>query len=235
MSQFVSNCPRCGAENTTFDCYVSAWAGVEYNWKNYAEIFAICRRCHRSSIQLVSQQTSDDAVATMFRGTTKLAEYIGTINDLAKFEQFITLKDNHNFKAPDHLPENIRAIIDEANSCLASQCFNAAGAMYRLALDIATKNLLPENEDEGPPAKIRRSLGLRMGWLFDNDKIPTDLKALADCLQQDGNDGAHDGTLRKIDAEDLQDFCFELLRRLFTEPERLRMANKRRAERRRTS
>ena len=81
-----------------------------------------------------------------------------------------------------------KLVVEEANSCLASQCFNAAGAMYRLALDLATKDLLP---DEGEPnAKTRRSLGLRVPWLFDNGKIPADLKSLAECLQQDGNDGA---------------------------------------------
>ena len=230
MAEFVSNCPRCGAEHITLDCYSSIWSDVHYSWQNWLEIFTVCRKCHRSSIQLVSQIDSGDAFRELCRSNNKLVGYKGSLNDIVKFERFITLRDNHSFSAPDHLPNNIKLVVEEANSCLASQCFNAAGAMYRLALDLATKDLLPEGDE--PNAKTRRSLGLRVPWLFDNRKIPVDLKPLAECLQQDGNDGAHDGTLGREDAEDLQDFCFELLRRLFTEPERLKQAEQRRAARR---
>jgi len=46
------------------------------------------------------------------------------------------------------------------------------------------------------------------------------------------NDGAHAGSLTKVDAEDLLDFTTSLLERLFTEPERLKLAEARRAARR---
>jgi hypothetical protein len=51
-------------------------------------------------------------------------------------------------------------------------------------------------------------------------------------VKDDGNDGAHRGTLGKADAEDLQDFTFELLERLYTEPARLKQAEERRKQRR---
>lgn len=102
--------------------------------------------------------------------------------------------------------------------------------MYRLCLDIATKSLLPSEGE--PNSKTRRSLGLRLSWLFDNGALAEDLKLLADCVQQDGNDGAHDGTLTKEDAQDLHDFCVEMLRRLYTEPARLKLAKDRREQRR---
>ena len=230
MAEFVSNCPRCGAENTTLDCYSSIWMGCEYNWKNYLEVFVVCRRCHKPSTQLVSQHTSGDEYEELCGKDHKLSASAGTINDLVDFERVISLRDTHSFESPDHVPDNISNVVEEANSCLASQCFNAAGAMYRLALDLATKELLPEEGE--PSAKVRRNLGLRMPWLFGQAALSRDLQPLAECLQQDGNDGAHDGTLSKDDAEDLQDFCFELLRRLYTEPERLRLAQERRVARR---
>lgn len=44
----------------------------------------------------------------------------------------------------------------------------------------------------------------------------------------------HDGSLEKEDAEDLLDFTFALLERMYTEPERLRIAKERRESRRAT-
>ena len=230
MAEFVSNCPRCGAKNTTFDCYSSIWVGSEYRWKNYLEVFVVCRRCHKPSIQIVSQRSANDEFKKYCGQHNALAAYKGSINDIVEFERLVTLRDTHSYEAPDHVSGRIQNVVEEANSCLASQCFNAAGAMYRLALDIATKELLSEGGE--PSARVRRSLGLRIQWLLDQGVLPRDLQKLAECLQQDGNDGAHDGTLSKEDVEDLQDFCFELLRRLYTEPERLRLAEERREARR---
>jgi hypothetical protein len=58
------------------------------------------------------------------------------------------------------------------------------------------------------------------------------LRELASCVREDGNDGAHAGTLSKEDAEDLLDFTCALLERLITEPKRLELAEARRNERR---
>jgi len=159
-----------------------------------------------------------------------LMSYKGVLNDIVSFERFITLRDNHNLETPEHLPSLIKSVYEEGNSCLASQCFNAAGAMYRLAFDLATKDLLPDGDT--PNARTRRSLGLRAEWLFANSLLPKELTGLADCIRQDGNDGAHDGTLEQVDAENLHEFTFELFRRLYTEPERLRLAEERRLARR---
>jgi hypothetical protein len=48
----------------------------------------------------------------------------------------------------------------------------------------------------------------------------------------DGNDGAHVGSLKKTDAEELLDFTVALLERMYTEPEKLRLAKDRRDSRR---
>ena len=51
-------------------------------------------------------------------------------------------------------------------------------------------------------------------------------------MREDGNDGAHQGTLTKEDAEDLLDFTFLLLERIYTELQRLKEAKTRREKRR---
>ena len=55
---------------------------------------------------------------------------------------------------------------------------------------------------------------------------------LATCIREDGNDGAHAGTLTKADADDLVDFTIALLERLITEPKKLELAKERRETRR---
>lgn len=238
MAEFVSDCPRCGAQQATQDVFSSVVVRIEYRWQRIVEIACICRKCHKLSIQIVSQRanpiTGDrEKYEKFFGGPTSrntLSAYPGSLNDLVEFQRVITLRDRAGEAPPEHLPPSIHTVVAEGNVALANQCFNAAGAMYRLALDMATKSRLPE--PDGPNAKTVRSLGLRLEWMFENQVIPSDLRVLAECVREDGNDGAHDGTLTQTDADDLHDFTCELLRRLYTEPERLRMAQQRRAERR---
>jgi hypothetical protein len=92
--------------------------------------------------------------------------------------------------------------------------------------------MLPGEDIHGLNSKIRRNLGLRLPWLLDNGVLPEALRELSACIKDDGNDGAHEGSLSEQDAEDLLDFTFSLLERLYTEPARIRIANERRLARR---
>jgi len=230
MATFVADCPRCGTKFSNLDCYSSIPIKTVRDWKVYCEVFAVCRACHKSSTLLLSQKEYDADITRILLETNKVIETESSLTDFLVFERVVTALDGNVNDPPPHLPDLIDDVVREGNKCLMAQCWNASGAMYRLALDLATKGLLPE---EGEPAnRVRRNLGLRLPWLFEQGKLPTDLQTLAECLQQDGNDGAHDGTLTKEDAEDLHDFCFELLRRLYTEPERIKIAQERREKRR---
>jgi hypothetical protein len=209
MAEFVADCPRCGAIRSTHDTFSSVITSIEYSWQQWAEIACICRTCHKMSVHLVSRRLSEREFEKFFGGVeslNSLQTYARSLNDIVKFERHLTLRDKVGKPVPEHLPIPISQVVSEGNIALANQCWNAAGAMYRLALDLATKSLLPEEGE--PAAKIRRNLGLRMPWLFDKNLLPNDLRPLAECIQQDGNDGAHDGTLSHEDAEDLHDFCF---------------------------
>ncbi len=104
--------------------------------------------------------------------------------------------------------------------------------MFRLCVDLATRAMLPKENTDGLNAKVRRDLGLRLPWLFAHGLLPETLKDLSFCIKEDGNDGAHAGTLIQPDAEDLMDFTTALLERMYTEPERLRLAQERRDSRR---
>ena len=104
--------------------------------------------------------------------------------------------------------------------------------MFRLCVDRATKDLLPTTAEPGLNANVRGKLAFRLTWLFDNGKLPEGLRELSTSIREDGNDGAHDGahdgTLTAHDAADLLDFTTALLERLYTEPEKLKLAKARR-------
>ena len=154
------------------------------------------------------------------------------VNGMMEIEGFISLKDAAGVNPPDHLPSEIEAAFKEGATCLAVNCANAAATMFRLCVDLATRDKLPPDGTPGINARQRRDLGLRLPWLFESKLLPEELRELSVCIKDDGNDGAHAGTLTQEDAVDLLDFTLALLSRIYTEPQRLLLAQSRRADRR---
>ncbi len=231
MSELVADCPRCGSSRMTFDLVAHTQVAFRHNWQTLYEAFCICRHCSRSTVFLLSERGTDESKAIRQSGLNKLPV---AANKLVTVENYVSIKDAKAISPPEHLPPEILAVFSEGATCLAVGCFNAAGTMFRLSVDLATKSLLPEADTNGLHSKVRRNLGLRLPWLFEQGLLPTALQELSSCIKEDGNDGAHDGTLGKEDAEDLLDFTFALLERMYTEPERLRLAKERRESRRAT-
>lgn len=229
MAELVADCSRCGSTKITFDLTQENLVGVKYNWQRWYEAFCVCRNCHRGSIFLLAQDAHSDRDIVHENGLVKLK---GSVNRLMRVEGLISKKDEASVKPPEHLPAPIEAAFREGATCLAVGCYNAAGTMFRLCVDLSTRALLPEGEADGLNARVRRDLGLRLPWLFANKHLPAALHDLSTCIKDDGNDGAHAGTLGKEDAEDMLDFTNALLERLYTEPENLRLAQVRREARR---
>jgi hypothetical protein len=213
----------------TFDVLGTVHVGRKYDWQNWFETFSVCRNCKRPTIFIISQ-TSVDFFESL--KDSKLENVKGSLNPHFDVERFISLVDRSGVKAPDHTPDAIAKIFAEAAACLTIQCWNATGAMLRLCVDLATKGLLPTEETPGLNSYTRKTLAPRLAWLLDNGRLPGELRDLSTCIREDGNDAAHDGTLEKADAEDLLDFTVALFERLYTEPERLRLAKERREKRR---
>jgi len=229
MAELVANCPRCGAKEITFDVKESTPTVIKYNWQRWFEAFAVCRRCHRSTVFRLAQRDIhfEDAIRAN-HGPAGFA----TVGDVFQVDSYISQQDADAIEPPEHLPPDVQQVFKEGAKCFAIGCWNASGTMFRLCLDIATAPLLPPGDAEGLTGKVRRDLGLRVPWLIANGLLPRELRALSDCIREDGNDGAHRGTLTREDAADILDFSVAVLERLFTEPERLKQAEERRAARR---
>jgi hypothetical protein len=229
VSQLVEDCPRCGARKIAFEVFSSSQIS-RTQWQNRWEVFCVCGHCERATIFQV--RTAGAQYEATLEGPQGLRGVKGALNNYVVVEKYIAVSDAAATPAPEHLPENILAAFNEGAKCLAVGCFNAAGTMFRLCVDMTTKDKLPEGDALGLNYKTRRDLGLRLPWLFDNRILPEDLRDLSHCIKEDGNDGAHQGTLSKADALDLLDFTEALLKRVYTEPERLRLAKERRDQRR---
>ena len=229
MAELVTDCPRCHAKRITFDILQAHVFRMLYNWQQWYEAFCLCRHCRRSTTFVLSESIGSDYKLVH---NTGLLNFVGAVNQYVNVESFISLKDTSACEPPEYLPERIENVFREGATCLAIGCMNAAGTMFRLCIDLVTRDMLPDGEADGLNAHVRRNLGLRLPWLFDHGKLPESLRELSTCVREDGNDGAHEGTLGREEAEDLLDFTTVLLERIFTEPERLRLAKERRDKRR---
>lgn len=227
MAELVQDCPRCGANRITFDVAGAVVVGHHLEGGLEVEVFCKCRECQQSTVFKCHsvQSIGSDTVLKYLREP-------GSIGGWIVVEDFVSLRDNAKIDPPEHLPKEIEACYIEGAICAQVGCFNAAGTMFRLCLDKATAAKLPPEGADGPNAKIRRSLGLRLEWLFEKGLIDRALEDLSNCIKEDGNDGAHQGSLTVEDAADLQDFADALLERLYTYPARLAAAGSRRLARR---
>lgn len=230
MPQLVEDCPRCGSKRIAFEVKSDVFLKRMYDWQDHYELFCICGHCKVSTVFRV--EMSDLHTAAAIKNSGGLLKQPGAINRYVHVTGYVSASDKAAIPAPDYLPANILAAFNEGAKCLAVRCYNAAGTMFRLCVDMTTKDKLPEGDAPGLNAKTRRDLGLRLPWLFDNRYLPEDLRDLSHCIKEDGNDGAHQGTLTEADALDLLDFTTALLERIYTQPEKVKLAAERRAQRR---
>jgi hypothetical protein len=240
MPLLVADCPRCGAAAHTFDVTAHVYRGRKYSHDNQHELFSVCRNCSKPTIFYVKMRTElPQAMSAVGMGINDnpdaIMKVVNSLNSMFTVEHYVSLRDNVSTKPPEHLPEEINAAFTEGAACYSIGCYNAAACMFRLCLDLASRPLLPDLSNatvEQPNGRQRRDLGLRFPWLFDRGLLPEVLRELAKCVREDGNDGAHAGTLSKEDASDLMDFTVAFLERLITEPKKLELAEARRKERR---
>lgn len=240
MALLVEDCPRCNTKRVTFDVMGCQKQKPSPEGRARFEAYCICRHCSTGTVfNLVMQQPPRPTQQNLLQqfGAQSILQQgpmavQDSLNNHMLVEDYVSLKDLAIIRPPEHVPPKVVAAFNEGATSLAVRCFNAAGTMFRLAVDLATRPLLPPDGDTSINAKERRDLGLRLAWLFDLGKLPLELRELSKAIREDGNDGAHQGTLTKADAEDILDFSVRLFERMFTEPEKLRIAQERRTARR---
>lgn len=227
------DCPRCGAKSMTVDVPYSVAVG-KIDWRIEWELFAICRKCSKTLI--LRAQTADTQAGKFGSSSPGFTLHGSVKHSLDQYVELLgplTLGDYMTTGIPEHLPQQIHVAYREAVTSLAAGCPNAAGAMFRLVLDLATKERIEKlPEEKQPNAEVRGNLAKRLFWLFENDHLPQRLRSLAKAVRENANDGAHDGTLTELDAEDLHDFSEALMYEIYTVAGKVGAIEVRRAQRR---
>lgn len=250
MNHFlVYNCNFCNSHNIRLDVLKTTMNTYHtfYNQIYYWQAFCQCSNCKNGMIlHLEPDKTKIDNDIILKhqekREITLMLDLCSlsytNINDHVYIKGLITPPLKQQNICPLYVPEDIKNIYDEATKCLSMDCFVASGSMFRLCLDLVTKDLLEkwleehQTTEQQPNKEQRNKLANRIDFLIDQDKIPKRLKELAHCIRHDGNDSAHDGNTGEDEALDCLDFTEALLTEIYTLPAQINEANRRRNERR---
>jgi hypothetical protein len=138
MSLWTADCPRCGASKITFDVLAQLHFRTEHGWQHWFEIYAVCRACKRGTIFILSQQTRASSENFIKEPEGLVHKKEVALNHFFEDKGYIGLRHRAAQAPPDHLPPEIQKIVVEGATCLAVECWNAAGTMFRLCLDVAT-------------------------------------------------------------------------------------------------
>jgi hypothetical protein len=113
--------------------------------------------------------------------------------------------------APAHTPDAVRRRYIEGEDAYKRHSWNAAVAMYRSALDIATKAV------DGVPKNL--TFFKRLQWLAEKQLITPEIRSWADHVRVEGNEALHDpDEFIEDDARPLRFFTEMFLRYVFELP-----------------
>lgn len=232
MAFYVGRCNHCSTDKIKFEvlsyCYDKD--------SNHNHFFIACENCITPTVLKMTPETVQ-VIDMLKKKTFPLKEQIN-VSEYFYNERILNTPSNSLAKCPDHVPDNLKQVFDEAALCYSHSCYIACASMFRLCLDITTKELLQEwieaNQDSPTPpdSSQKGKLYNRIEFLIERAVIPSDLKEYAHHIRLDGNDAAHDGSTQKEEAEDLLDFSELFLERIYTIRKQLEIAQARRLERR---
>lgn len=176
-----------------------------------------CPHCDRhTSIEpaLIEVKRGSDVEAIWKQGPGKMW-WIGVCNYC--HEPVLVLNEGvkvypHPLPMPtnQHVPEAIRADLDEAKQCFAVSAWRAAAVMARRAMQSAAIEKGATND----------RLANQIAELAERGKITVDLKEWADVVRWIGNDAAHPGgePVTKEDAEEVLELAEQFLHVLYVAP-----------------
>ena len=212
MAFFVRDCVRCGTRNVVH--YLHGETPVRKDYYNQHELVGACADCKRYSVYEWSAPSAGQAQAKAHDGNV---EDWGSDRLSDSPVRIATT----SVELSPHIPERIAGLFREANECRQMTWYEAAGAMYRKALDVATKHIYTHDVRlaEKEPAQALR---VRIKSLGEMKILDEDIVELADVAALDGNDATHDvDPYTKDEAEALEELTLDLLDRLFVRPAKI--------------
>jgi hypothetical protein len=199
MAILRRNCPHCPAEHVAFDL---KWSERVPHMHHVAwNCSAVCGACGKPICFIaLPRQPNNQGVPSGSGGDMEQHWTVATI-----------WPTKEPSIAPPHTPNPVKKRFLEGEDAFSRHNWNSAVAMYRSALDIATKGMngVPQN----------RTFFERLQWLHNNHGITPDIRSWADHVRIEGNAALHDPEeFEENDAKALRFFTEMFLRYVFELP-----------------
>lgn len=208
MPYLIRACVRCGVNSIQQKMVGASRLGYD-KW----EVAAACNDCSKISVYYLEMSNgqlkpADFGDGNLDSSTTRIGRQPVRIATTAAI-------------LSEYIPDRIAGLFREANECRQMAWYEAAGAMCRKTLDVATKHIYAHDErlaGKEPALALR----VRIKSMGDMKILEQDIVELADVAALDGNDATHDvDPYTQEEAEALEDLTFDLLDRLFVRPAKI--------------
>ena len=210
-TQFKYDCPHCSTRNAGFRITVT-WA-VKGMGSDHRNIFAICGICDLGLL-IHSRDLHLQHHADLMQ---KQHEFPGT--------RFLIVREwpRRALIVPADVPTGIGGFYIQGLENLAANRWDAAGAMFRKSLDVATKIVDPSSKS--------MILFKRIEKLYEDGSITAAMRDWSHEIRIDGNEAVHDEDPEtREDAEASQKFTEAFLTYMFTLPSMVTANRAKRAE-----
>jgi hypothetical protein len=173
---FEHTCPHCGLEHAGFTALAEKahFAGGQTPTRH--TIIFSCPRCFEI-IAISIEVKATQSVLTNQRG-----DFLLLIKRTGRIVEIYP--DRESNSAPEHVSEPVKRCYLQAADNKKRKNFDAAGAMYRKCLDLATKEL--------DPGLAGKKLDVRINALHAAGHLTTPMKDWAHNVRLDGNEAAHE-------------------------------------------
>lgn len=203
MNVFKENCPYCGTKSVAFTIlHETLWSkGSSHAGPQRClwDAFSRCGQCERGVVATFETK-NENPPRSQGHDRVRLLKIAPSVP---------------NTGAPNHTPENVARFFEQAMDNLAHN-WDAAGGMFRKALDTGLRNKFP---------KMEGNLKTRIGEAANQQELTRDLAVWSHQIRLGGNEAMHEeDPFSEEEAQNLRDFTFLVFQYLFTLPGMLRKA-----------
>lgn len=209
MAFIITDCVRCPVAHVQHSLIGEKMCDeYGYEW----ELAFACHACKKVSVYSCRLQVNGHSPSG-YAGQGDVRSVVSRIEAVKIGITEITVSES--------VPRRVADLFIEANACRQMMRFEAAGAMYRKTVDVATKHIY-SNDERLTGKSPAQALRVRIKSLGEMKILDNDIVELADVAALDGNDATHDvDPYTMEEAEALEELTFDLLDRLFVRPARL--------------
>ena len=186
---FQHDCPHCYTKAVAFAVRYEIMVRAGTIW----HVFGQCERCAL-------------CISAVFKGPQGQKPSL----DPKPFKILEIFPEVRSPDLPDHMPDHVAGFYQQGVDSLTGN-YDAAGAMFRKALDTGTKAAFPEFAGNTLFNRIENAVGA--------NKLTPELGEWAHVIRMEGNDATHDeDPYTRPEAESLHAFTEILMQYMFTLP-----------------